>query len=121
MNEAYNLFDKITDILESWDVQAEEGKLQIGEVLIQWGSATATSSEMSDVYWGIRKNVTFPQAFRAGAAVYVWIQDNLGGDYLSTNTPSSITVTGFQWRNVNERLKETTIGMSWLAIGLTPN
>ena len=120
MNEAYNLFDKITEVLESWGVQAEAGKLQVGEVLIQWGSTSATSSEIS-AYWGIRKNVTFPQAFRAGAAVYVWIQDNLGGDYLSTNTPSSITVTGFQWRNVNERLLETSVGMSWLAIGLAPN
>lgn len=120
MNEAYNLFDKITDVLETWGVQAKEGKLQVGEILIQWGWSTATSAEKDNGLWGASQTISFPENFRTDN-VFVWLTDDLGWSYQTSLGLMDAYHDKFTWGNLNTRQAATTIHVCWLAIGLAPN
>ena len=92
-------------------------RIQIGDYLIQWGSVTVTTiPSAKEGFWYMNTTLTFPVAF--SEIPLMWLQDNLGGDYLSTNSPSSLTTSNAFIKHLDTRTRETTVRIYWLAIGV---
>ena len=90
--------------------------IRIGPYLIQWGSTTFQTEYLNAEYYFWTGTQAFPIAF--SETPLVWLQDDLGGDYLSTNSASTISTTEMTIKHKDTRLTTTNIRVHWLAIGV---
>lgn len=108
------LFNVLMALIER--VAAGDQYLQIGPILIQWGGVSVTTQASSQAgKWYANQQLTYPKAF--SSAPYVFLTDNMGGCYVSSNGFSSSSTTGGLISHIDERAAQTAVYIYWLAIG----
>ena len=108
------LFNVLMALIER--IAAGDQYLQIGPILIQWGYISVTTQESArEGKWYANQQLTFPRAFSAGP--YMFLTDNIGGDYISSNAPNSLTNSGTLIKHIDTRTRSTVVAIYWLAIG----
>lgn len=97
-------------------ISAGDQFLQIGPILIQWGYISVTTQESSrEGEWFANQQLTFSRAFSASPCML--LTDNIGGDYISSNAPNTLTNSGTLIKHIDTRTISTVVTIYWLAIG----
>ena len=108
------LFNVLMALIER--ISAGDQFLQIGPILIQWGDISVTTQESArEGEWFARQQLTFSRAF--SARPYMFLTDNIGGDYISSNAPTTLTNSGTMIKHIDTRTISTVVTIYWLAIG----
>lgn len=97
-------------------ISTGENWIQIGPFLLQWGAiAVTTQKSENEGQWIARYQLTFLRTFSSGP--YIFLTDNIGGDYQSSNAPTSATTSGTLIKHIDTRPATTNVAIYWLAIG----
>lgn len=108
------LFNVLMALIER--IAAGDQFLQVGPILIQWGYISVTTQESShEGQWFANQQLTFPRAF--SASPYMLLTDDIGGDYMSSNAPNTLTNSGTLIKHIDTRTTSTRVVIYWLAIG----
>lgn len=98
-------------------ISTGENWIQIGPFLIQFGSVQIQTTAATDTTNGFgTTTLTYPKAY--STAPRIWLQDDIGGDYLGSCAPANITTQNVTIKVIHTRERQTSINIAWLAIGL---
>ena len=99
-------------------ISTGENWIQIGPFLIQFGSVQIQTTAATDTTNGFGNTaLTYPKAY--STAPRIWLQDDIGGDYLGSCAPANITTQNVTINVLHTRKQQTSINIAWLAIGRT--